>query len=213
MRPPPSQNLDISFAAMVSTKTCTASVLALTLVACVDASLHRRDGSTITVQTTQFNPAIQNQGGTTNAAGTFNVSPLATSTSYQFQTLQQTSTFQLGPVNIQAANPANAGSGGTIDSGSGSGSGSGSSANGDVGGGTIVVTATAPTSTVNQISSAAAGTSSTGVATASNGLPSLALGASSSGGMRARAMVNEKGVWSASLAMLVTAMCAAFVVV
>ncbi|CBQ72851.1 conserved hypothetical protein [Sporisorium reilianum SRZ2] len=147
---------------------------ALVVLAAVAAAgrVERRDGSTITVSTTQFNPALTNQGGTTNAAGTFNVSPLATSTSYMFQTLSQTSTFALGPVNTQAASSGNSGSGNSGNSGN---SGSGNS--GNVGGGTIVVTATAPTSTVNRVSTGGGVASSTGVATASNGLPSLALGA------------------------------------
>lgn len=131
------------------------------------------DGSTITVSTTQFNPAETNQGGTTNSAGTFNVSPLATSSSYQFQTLSQTSTFVPGSVQTRSAQ---GGGGG------GSGSGSGNSGNGS--GGTIFVTSTASqTSTVNGFGSGSSSSNngagigtSTGVATASNGLPSLSFG-------------------------------------
>lgn len=149
----------------------------------------RGDGSTITVSTTQFNPAITNQGGTTNAAGTFNVSPLATSTSYEFQTLQQTSTFVPGAINTQAAQGGGGNSGG--DSGSGSASGS----SGNIGGGTVVVTATAPTSTVNMGTSA--GSSGSSVATASNGLPSLALGSTN-----AAAQPQTIAVWPAMVAVL-----------
>ncbi|SPC67654.1 uncharacterized protein UHOD_08474 [Ustilago sp. UG-2017b] len=131
--------------------------------------LERRDGSTIMVSTTQFDPAITNQGGTTNAAGTFNVSPLATSTSYQFQTLSQTSTFQVGPV----ATAASGGSGG--DSGN-SGSGGGGGGGGEsAGGGTVVVTATAPTITLAMPPNTGSWRA-TQVTTATNRLPSLALG-------------------------------------
>ncbi|GAK65182.1 uncharacterized protein PAN0_008d3399 [Moesziomyces antarcticus] len=149
----------------------------------------RGDGSTITVSTTQFNPAITNQGGTTNAAGTFNVSPLATSMSYEFQTLQQTSTFVPGAVNTQAAQ------GGGGNSGGNGGSGSGSGNSGNIGGGTVVVTATAPTSTVNMGSTSGAGGSS--VATASNGLPSLALGSTN-----AAVQPQMASVWPAVVAVL-----------
>ncbi|SAM83149.1 uncharacterized protein UBRO_08474 [Ustilago bromivora] len=133
--------------------------------------LERRDGSTIMVSTTQFDPAITNQGGTTNAAGTFNVSPLATSTSYQFQTLSQTSTFQVGPV----ATAASGGSGG--DSGN-SGSGGGGGGGGEsAGGGTVVVTAIASTTTLAMPpNTESASWRATQVATATNRLPSLALG-------------------------------------
>ncbi|KAJ1021959.1 hypothetical protein NDA18_005196 [Ustilago nuda] len=116
--------------------------------------LHRREGSRIMLSTTQFDPAITKQGGTTNAAGTFNVSPLATSTSYQFQTLSQTSTFQVGPV----ATAASGGSGGE-----------------SAGGGTVVVTATAPTTTL-AVPLNTGSWRATQVATATNRLPSLALG-------------------------------------
>ncbi|KAJ1036886.1 hypothetical protein NDA11_007801 [Ustilago hordei] len=122
--------------------------------------LDRRDGSRIMLSTTQFDPAITKQGGTTNAAGTFNVSPLAISTSYQFQTLSQTSTFQVGPV----ATAASGGSGG-------SGGLGGESA----GGGTVVVTATAPTTTLAMPPNTGSWRA-TQVATATNRLPSLALG-------------------------------------
>lgn len=139
--------------------------------------MERRDGSTITVSTTQFNPALTNQGGTTNAAGTFNVSPLATSTSYQFETLQQTSTFQIGPVNTQAPN---SGSGNNNNGGSAGSGGSGGNINsGNVGGGTVVVTATAPTSTVNMVSNTAGNTAS-GTASSGSGGPTLALGVQNS---------------------------------
>ncbi|KAJ1018001.1 hypothetical protein NDA13_006609 [Ustilago tritici] len=131
--------------------------------------LDGRDGSTIMVSTTQFDAAITNQGGTTNAAGTFNVSPLATSTSYQFQTLSQTSTFQVGPV-ATAASGGSGGSGG--DSGN---SGSGGGGGGSAGGGTVVVTATASTTTL-AIPPNTGSWRATQVATATNHLPSLALG-------------------------------------
>ncbi|SPO26889.1 uncharacterized protein UTRI_10352_B [Ustilago trichophora] len=160
---------------------CLSLSLVLLLVAVAANAEHqpkeKRDGSTITVSTTAFNPALTNQGGTTNAAGTFNVSPLATSTSYQFQTLQQTSTFQVGPANTQA--PSSGGSAGANEgNGNASASGGGGINGGNVGGGTVVVTATAPTSTVNMASGGSSRTdaSGSGVVTASNGLPSLALG-------------------------------------
>ncbi|KAN0060300.1 hypothetical protein ACQY0O_007629 [Thecaphora frezii] len=54
---------------------------------------HEFPGSPILASTPAPDPAITNQGGTTNAAGTFDVSPLATSTSYVFQSARQTSTF------------------------------------------------------------------------------------------------------------------------
>ncbi|PWY97093.1 hypothetical protein BCV70DRAFT_69165 [Testicularia cyperi] len=138
----------------------------------------KRDGSTITVSTTQFNPAITNQGGTTNAAGTFNVSPLATSSSYQFQTVVQTSTFQLsGAAATQTpASGSNSGSGsGSGSSGSGSGSDGGSGSGDSV----VIVTATAPTMTVGGAGASETAVPGTTVDANSNqsALPTLALGA------------------------------------
>ena len=60
-------------------------------------------GSPILASTTQFNPALTNQGGTTNSAGTFDVSQLATSTSLVFQPASQTSSFVVSSPNV--ANP------------------------------------------------------------------------------------------------------------
>lgn len=180
--------------------------LLLTAAAVGATGMERRDGSTITVSTTQFNPQETNQGGTTNSAGTFNVSPLATSSSYQFQTLSQTSTFALsagGAANTQSPSSGNSGSG----SGGSGNSGSGSS--GNIGGGTIVVTATAPTSTVNMFSTGASRASSTGVVTASNGLPSLALGASNGALANAGA---DKAVYAAVAAVALGALYGALVV-
>lgn len=172
----------------------------ITAVPTAIAQLYARDGSTITVSTTQFNPALTNQGGTTNSAGTFNVSPLATSTSYEFETVQQTSTFALGSVNTaRATGGGGSGSGGSGGSGGGGG---GSSANF---GGTIVVTATAPTSTVAGTQSGG----SSGVQTASNGLPSLALSSSDTNG----AVGTGKMGLGAGLAVLLTVVYGALVVV
>ncbi|EST04876.1 hypothetical protein PSEUBRA_006199 [Kalmanozyma brasiliensis GHG001] len=169
--------------------------------------LYQRDGSTITVSTTQFNPALTNQGGTTNSAGTFNVSPLATSTSYEFETVQQTSTFAVGSVNTARATGGSGSGSGSGGSGSGSGgSGGGSSANF---GGTIVVTATAPTSTVANTQGASGGSS---VQTGSNGLPSLALSNSESNAAP-RMVGGEKAVVAALGAMVLTTVFGALVVV
>lgn len=170
--------------------------------------LYQRDGSTITVSTTQFNPALTNQGGTTNSAGTFNVSPLATSTSYEFETVQQTSTFVVGSVNTARATGGGSGSGsGGSGSGSGGGSGGGNSANF---GGTIVVTATAPTSTVANTQGASTGGSS--VQTGSNGLPSLALSSSDTNGAH-RIAGADRAVVAALGAMVLTTVFGALVVV
>lgn len=55
------------------------------------------------VATTQFNPNIQNPGGTTNSAGTFDVVSLSRSSSFNFDqggSLAQTTTFQAGSPNF-----------------------------------------------------------------------------------------------------------------
>lgn len=154
-----------------------AIAFALAMLAVSDARMimpERRDGSTITVETTQFNPAQTNQGGTTNLAGTFNVSPLATSTSYAFQTVQQTSTFAVNGAAPTAASSGNSGS----SNNSGSSGGSDGSANSD---GVVVVTSTAdttmtvgqPTTTAQQASASAATNNNN-----NGGLPTLALGTS-----------------------------------
>ncbi|EPQ29161.1 uncharacterized protein PFL1_03448 [Pseudozyma flocculosa PF-1] len=75
-------------------------------------NLHILPGSPIFASTTAFNPALTNQGGTTNSAGTFDVSPLATSTSYQFQPASQTTSFAVQSPNFATPNAGNAGSGG-----------------------------------------------------------------------------------------------------
>lgn len=190
--------------------TKSSAVLLLVSAAAVAASgLDRRDGSTITVSTTQFNPAETNQGGTTNSAGTFNVSPLATSSSYQFQTLSQTSTFSLGAVNTGSPSSGNSGGSGGGSGGSGGGSGSGGS--GNIGGGTVVVTATASTRTVN--SGGGASATNTGSASASgggNGQPTLALGASSASNAGSRSI--DVAGYAAVAAVLVSCVWGAFVV-
>ena len=192
---------------MVSSRSCIAPFLAVVVLAAVVAAggLDRRDGSTITVSTTQFNPAITNQGGTTNAAGTFNVSPLATSTSYQFQTLSQTSTFVIGPVNTQSPSNNGGSSGG---SGSGNGGGSGSGGSGNVGGGTVVVTATAPTSTVQMGGSTSSSASGTGSAASSG--PSLALGATN--GVARMASSNQAILVTSAAMVLLATVYGAFVI-
>lgn len=161
-------------------------LVALSTPCAMAADVERRDGSTITASTTQFNPDITNQGGTTNAAGTFNVSPLATSTSYQFQTLSQTSTFQIGPVATQA--PSNNGGSTSGDAGSNSTDSAGG-INGNVGAGTVVVTATAPTSTVNmQTANSTSTSASASGSTAGIALGSNAVNAASSAGYGAHAI-------------------------
>lgn len=171
---------------MVSSKALAGALLVLAAATSSHAALERRDGSTITVSTTAFNPAETNQGGTTNSAGTFNVSPLATSSSYVFQSLSQTSTFSLGsnPTG-SSSNPNNNGSGGSGGSGSGSGNSGnsgGNSGGNNNGASTVVVTATAATtSTVSMATNTgfSSGTNTgSGTGSASSGQPSLALGLS-----------------------------------
>ncbi|SNX85383.1 uncharacterized protein MEPE_04092 [Melanopsichium pennsylvanicum] len=173
-------------------------------------SLVKRDGSTITVSTTQFNSALTNQGGTTNSAGTFNVSPLATSTSYQFQTVEQTSTFQVASVTPQSTS-SNNNNNNNNDGNSGDTSGS-SSTSGDIGGGTVVITATAPTSTISMVGVSSSSISSTGSASASasNGLPSLAFGASSNNG--AIGALNSVSIMLAMSAIILGTLWGAFMV-
>lgn len=56
------------------------------------------------VTSTQFNPNVQNPGGTTNSAGTFNVQSLARSSSYAYDdNLPKTTSFEAGQASIAEA--------------------------------------------------------------------------------------------------------------